>query len=128
MVRGVKLCRTIEACNDPYPRCIAAEGDEPSVDCGGAEGYTCAMRVLENSNYPEYQEVFEWMQHRWITAPDVKKSLRIRNAHRKIVPMWRAIKKSPWVSPLLEIRGLLARFGQMVYCWLAFAQSMVGFD
>ena len=49
-LHGATLCRTIEMCNEPYPRRIAAEGDAPPADCGGAEDYSYAMRVRKSES------------------------------------------------------------------------------
>lgn len=85
----IELCRAIEDCREPYPRCIAAEGDAPPEDCGGPGGFAHMMSVLENPKHPEHADISEWIRGAWRMPPDAERISRwIQDAHRKSMPIW----------------------------------------
>ena len=88
-IHTVKLCRTIEDCREPYPRCIEAEGDAPPEDCGGPGGFAHMMNVLKNPKHPEYADISGWLQGAWRMSAGAERISRwIQDAHRKSIPMW----------------------------------------
>ena len=60
-VHTIRLCRIIEDCTEPYPRCIMAVGDPPMENCGGPDGYAYIMEVLQNKSHPEYRDIAQWV-------------------------------------------------------------------
>ena len=62
-IHMIKLCRVIQDCREPYPRCILAEGDVPMEDCGGPDGFAQIMEVLRDKEHPEYKEIAGWVRN-----------------------------------------------------------------
>lgn len=88
-IHTVKLCRTIETCYEPYPHCIAAEGDAPPEDCGGPDGFAHVVNVLKNPKHPEYADISEWIRGAWRMPPNAERISRyIQDAHRRSMPIW----------------------------------------
>ena len=85
----IELCRVIDDCRNPYPRCIMAVGDAPMEDCGGPDGFAHIMAVLNDPEHPEHKEISEWVQSTWWHPLDVKRiNAFIKDAHRKSIPVW----------------------------------------
>lgn len=85
----IELCRVIEDCAEPYPRCVMAIGDAPMEDCGGPDGFRQVMAVLKDKKHPEYQETLEWVRSTWWQPLDVKRiNSWIRNIHRSRIVAW----------------------------------------
>lgn len=85
----IDLRRVIGDHPEPYPRCILAVGDAPMEDCGGPEGYAHLLEVLRDPKHPEYRELSAWAESPWRQPLDVELiNRRIRNAHRRCVPIW----------------------------------------
>ena len=84
----IALCRVIEVCKEPYPRCIMAVGDAPMEDCGGPDGFEFVKKVLKDPDHPEHREISEWVRSTWWQPLDVKRiNCFIKDAHRKRIPI-----------------------------------------
>jgi hypothetical protein len=44
-----------------YPICIKGKRTSPPEDCGGPGGYFEILKVLQNPNYPEHDEMLKWI-------------------------------------------------------------------
>jgi len=87
-IHTVELCRIIEDCRKPYPHCILAAGDAPMEDCGGPEGFSYVMAVLQDKDHPEHREISEWVRSTWWQPLDVKRiNCFLKDAHRKRIPI-----------------------------------------
>lgn len=85
----IRLCRVIDDCRDPYPRCIMAEGTAPVEDCGGADGFAYMQNVLKDPKHPEYEDLTDWLGSYHFYPPNVTNiNFSIRNAHRCPFPIW----------------------------------------
>ena len=84
----IALCRVIEVCKEPYPRCIMAVGDAPMEDCGGPDGFEFVKKVLKDPDHPEHREISEWVRSTWWQPLDVKRiNCLIKDVHRKRIPI-----------------------------------------
>ncbi|GFU40557.1 uncharacterized protein y4hQ [Trichonephila clavipes] len=55
-----KIFPAVEGCT--YPRCTAGKRACPPEDCGGLDGYDNHVKIVKNSNHPEYEEHCEWVK------------------------------------------------------------------
>lgn len=87
-VHTVELCRVIDDCRTPYPRCIMAIGDAPMEDCGGPDGFAYIMKALNDPMHLEHKEITEWVRSTWWRPLDVQRiNAFIKDAHRKSIPV-----------------------------------------
>lgn len=62
----IKLIRFIENCDNPYSRCTELIGVAPMEDCGGPHEFNEIMKILDNPNHPEYNDVTRWLgRNKW---------------------------------------------------------------
>lgn len=86
-IHTVKLVRFIDNCTTPYPHCTKAVGDAPMEDSGGRYGFAEKMRILNDPEHPDYEEVSEWVKGSWWSPLDIAKIDRmIRQEHRYCIP------------------------------------------
>jgi len=45
-----------------YPRCIDGKRACPPEDCGGVRGYESLLKILQNTNDPEYSDMMQWFE------------------------------------------------------------------
>ena len=88
-IHTIELCRVIDDCQTPYPRCIMAIGDAPMEDCGGPDGFAYVMKAFNDPRHPEHKEITEWVRSTWWHPLDVQRiNAFIKGAHRKSIPAW----------------------------------------
>ncbi len=79
----VELKRFIENYAEPYPHCIELIGTAPMEDCGGPYGFDDIMKILDDPEHPEYNEVTSWLGKKEWRSSDLKWiNFRIKDRHR----------------------------------------------
>ena len=68
----IKLIKFIENCDNPYSRCTELVGVAPMDDCGGPHGFDEIMKILDNPNHPEYEDVTRWLGRTEWHSSDLK--------------------------------------------------------
>lgn len=75
----IEVEETIENYDKNYPICLTGEGKTPPEDVGGAVGYQYFLKVINDKNHPEHEEMLNWgeMQgYEEFDLEDVNRSLR----------------------------------------------------
>lgn len=56
--------KDIEDYPDDFPKVLKFSGDCPPEDCGGIYGYYELMGVLDDPDYPDHEDIVEWLGDR----------------------------------------------------------------
>ncbi len=64
-----KVTRFIPDYQGTMPTCTLLEGKAPPEDVGGVPGYLDFMDIIADPNHPEYQDMMDWVDQRWLYDP-----------------------------------------------------------
>ena len=56
----VRLVEVMDGADIPAPVCTELKGDAPPEDCGGPYGYSELVRILNDPNDPQHNDLVEW--------------------------------------------------------------------
>lgn len=55
-----------------YPVCLSAEGDAPPEDVGGVYGYADFIKIINDPDNPDYQNMKDWAAYVGYKPPDIE--------------------------------------------------------
>ncbi|WLR41543.1 plasmid pRiA4b ORF-3 family protein [Bacillus carboniphilus] len=56
----IEVVKTIEDYDVNYPKCLDGEGNSPPEDVGGEPGYEDFLKIIEDKDHPEHDEMVNW--------------------------------------------------------------------
>ncbi|MCD8509708.1 MAG: plasmid pRiA4b ORF-3 family protein [Bacillus sp. (in: Bacteria)] len=59
-VHKIEVLREVEDFPQNYPLCVDGEGESPPEDVGGERGYEEFMKVISDTNHPDYLKMATW--------------------------------------------------------------------